>query len=257
MPHKSMRVAGLQMLVDGKNIAANEQRIKAGIKRAAADKIDFLLTPEGSLSGYNNTFDRRELERALGRVTRAAKTAGVGLLLGTCYKWQDGRKGPEFCANQVRVYAPDGAYLGQHSKILRCSPIDRPGTGEMMKYVEGVLRVFEWKGICFGALVCNDMWATPHCTTMPNPHLALKLKQMGARIIFHAIHSGADLRYQPYHESTVEIRARSLEMHIVECNAARQGMPINARSGLVLPDGTRPEIVDPEGEAYFKCTIRP
>jgi predicted amidohydrolase len=98
-------------------------------------------------------------------------------MLGTCYKEVTGKN--EYCYNQVRVYSPDGRFAGAYSKILRCSPLDLPGTGEMVDYVEGELKTFDWKGYKFGILICNDLWATPGYTTMPNPYLAWKLKQLG------------------------------------------------------------------------------
>ena len=191
MARTTMKVAGCQMLVTN-SVKANEAKIKAAIRRAADEGADFLLTPEGSLSGYRSSFEGKKVAAAVRRVAARAKRAGVGLLLGTCYK--EKAKGRDFCYNQVRVYAPEGEYLGAHSKILRCSPLEMPGTGEMADYVEGTLRAFEWKRITFGVLICNDMWASPHCTTMPNPHLPLQLARMGARIIFHAINSGTDQR---------------------------------------------------------------
>src|SRR5574340_603442 len=175
-----LRISGLQMLVS-QEVAENEARLLAGIERAAADKADFLLTPEGSLSGYYPGFDREQVAAAAERLRLAAQQAGVGLALGTCYKELVGER--EYCYNQVRIYTATGEYLGYHAKILRCSSLDFPGTGEMAAYVEGVLRTFDWNGVRFGALICNDLWATPRWTTMPNPYLPWKLKQMGAQFI--------------------------------------------------------------------------
>lgn len=249
----NVRIAGLQMLV-GADVSENESRILAGIERAAGDGADFLLTPEGALSGYYADFDRVQVAEALERVTTRAREFAVGLALGTC--WKEIVAGREYCWNQVRVYSPEGEYLGFHAKILRCSPLDLPGTGEMTSYVEGVLRTFEWKGVRFGCLICNDMWATPGCTVVPNPFLPWKLKQMGAQFILHAINSGTVQFYKPYHESNVELWARSLGIPIVGVNAAGpNGEPSNVRSGLVRPDGARPVRAPYVGEQYFACVL--
>jgi predicted amidohydrolase len=254
MKKKSVTVAGLQMLVTN-NVIENEIKIRNAIKRAAREKDNFLLTPEGSLSGYHTRFDQKKVEEAVGRLAKTAKDSGVGLALGTCFKETiDGKK---VCYNQVRLYTPEGEYLGFHGKILRTTALEHPGTGEMIDYAEGTLQVFKWKGIKFGILICNDMWGSPHVTTMPNTHLAWQLKCMGARFILHAINSGIDPMMRPYHESTVEIRARSLEIPIMEVNAAKpDNIPVNARSGPVLEDGSRPFIVHDMGEHYFSCKIR-
>jgi len=187
-------------------------------------------------------------------VAVAAKEAGVGLLLGTCYKvLVDGR---EQCYNQVRVYTPEGEYLGYYAKILRCSALQYPGTGEMSEYVEGVPRVFYWRDICFGALICNDLWATPGYTTIPNPYLAWRLKQMGAQLIVHAVNSGSDQRYRPFHEANQELWAAALQVPIVSVNAAVEpGRAVNASSGLIGPDGRRVVIAPAEGERSFVCDI--
>lgn len=249
-----MKIAGTQMLVTD-SISENRDRIIDALDQAAAGKVDFLITPEGALSGYCSNFDRSEMEEALGKVVKYAGRAHVGLLLGTCRKYDDDNGG-EYCVNQALVYTPEGEFLGDYSKILLCTSLDNPGSGEMAEYRPGKLKTFVWKNIRFGVLICNDMWASPHCTVIPNPYLPLQLKNMGVEIIFHLINSGTDQRCRPFHESNVEIRARSLKLHIVECNAAKEnGKAANARSGVVLPDGSRPEIVDPVGEQYFTSDL--
>ncbi|MHB1001916.1 MAG: carbon-nitrogen hydrolase family protein [Armatimonadota bacterium] len=253
MNNRIMRVTGIQMLVRH-NVSENEERIIVGIKRAADDGSDFLVTPEGSLSGYWAGFDSREVADALERVTSEAKKVGVGLALGTCFR--ENEDSGEVCYNQVRIYSRNGDYLGFHAKILRCSPINEPGTIEMADYAEKPLRTFDWNGIRFGALICNDMWATPGCTIIPNPYLAWNLKQMGADLILHAINSGTVQFYRPYHESNVSLWARTLGMHIVEVNAAGEnGEPGNVRSGVVGPDGEYLIGVPYEGEHSFTYDI--
>jgi len=248
-----LKISAIQMLVT-QDIRENEQRILAGITQAAADKAHYLLTPEGSLSGYYPGFDREQVAAAAERLRRASKDAGVGLALGTCYKEMAGDR--EYCYNQVRLYTPEGEYLGFHAKILRCSSLQYPGTGEMADYVEGALRTFDWGGVRLGVLICNDLWATPRWTTMPNPYLPWKLKQMGAQLILHAIHSGRDQRHRSFHESSTELWARALQVPILQVNAApSDGGPVNAPSGLVGPDGNRHVIVPDCGEQYFTCEI--
>ena len=57
-------VAGLQIL-DSKDVPTNERVIHAAIDRAAAAKADFLITPEGSLSGYHPASTACRLPRRL------------------------------------------------------------------------------------------------------------------------------------------------------------------------------------------------
>jgi predicted amidohydrolase len=249
----TLTIAALQMLVTT-DIVENERRMLAGLARAAQDEADLLLTPEGSLSGYHNAFDGGEVAAAVERVVAFAKKVGVGLALGTCYKERDGEA--EVCYNEVRVYTPEGEYLGHHAKILRCSPLTHPGTGEMQQFAEGTLRTFDWRGRRFGVLICNDLWATPGFTTIPNPYLAWRLKQMGAQFILQAINSGRDLRHRPWHEACTAMWAKALELSIIQVNAApADGEPLNAPSGMVAAGGARAVSVPDRGEEYFLCQV--
>jgi predicted amidohydrolase len=146
--------------------------------------------------------------------------------------------------------------MGAYSKILRCSELDVPGTGEMTEYAEGILRTFEWKGSIFGILICNDLWATPGYTTMPNPYLAWKLKQMGAQFIVHCINSGTAQFYKPFHESSAELWALSLHIPILEVNAAQEER-INAQSGLIDAQGIRILRVPDTGTQFFIVDVVP
>jgi len=246
--HK-IRVAGLQMNVTN-SISENKGKILSGIREAVAGKATFLVTPEGSLSGYRSKFDQQELLTAMKDVLALAKELKIGLLLGTCFKNDQGS-----CYNQVRIYSPLGEFLGAHSKILVCSPIDEPGTGEMLEYEQGVLQTFLWNNIRFGALVCNDVWATPGYTTIPNPYLPLKLKEMGAEVIFHSINSGTNQRYRKFHESSAELWALNLQIPVMEVNAAQGSEKINAQSGLIDSNGIRAVLVPDSGEHLYFCEI--
>jgi predicted amidohydrolase len=190
----------------------------------------------------------------------------VGLVLGTCYKEEEEArrtwdptypaKREEFCYDQVRVFSPTGEYLGAYSKILLGSSLQQPGTGEMKSFVAGSLRTFSWNGICFGVLICNDLWATPGSTTIPNPYLPWQLKKMGAEVIFHSVNTGHVQRYRPYHESSEALWAWSLSVPIVTVNALTDHTkPINCRSGVIGADGERKCEAPDVGERFFSHKI--
>jgi predicted amidohydrolase len=246
-------ITGLQMNTTN-DIKTNKEQIMKGILEASDDGANFLVTPEGSLSGYTSNFKQKDLIKALKEVEVYAAKMKIGLMLGTCYK--DTKNGKEYCYNQVRVYTPEGRFAGAYSKILRCSNLDLPGSGEMVDYLEGELKTFEWKGIRFGVLICNDLWATPGYTTIPNPYLPWKLKQMGARFIVHCINSGTTQKYRSFHESSAELWALSVKIPILEVNAAQKNEIINAQSGLIESDGERKQRVPDSGVQVFTVTIR-
>jgi predicted amidohydrolase len=247
-----IKLSGLQMNVTS-NVSENKEQILAGIKKASLEGSSFLVTPEGSLSGYMNSFDQSEVASALKEIETTAKQLKIGLMLGTCFK--EIINGKELCYNEVRVYTPEGTFLGEYSKILRCSNMDTPGTGEMKEYAEGKLKTFDWHSLRFGILICNDLWATPGYTTTPNPYLAWKLKQLGARFIVHCINSGTVQKYRPFHESSAELWAQSMNMPIFEVNAAQGNDKINASSGLIDSNGMRTLRVPDSGVQFFTSGI--
>lgn len=249
----SIILSGLQMDVTN-NIKDNKEQILAAIGKAFHEGANFLVTPEGSLSGYTSNFNQAEVASALEEIKSAAVKMKVGLMLGTCYK--ELIKGAEFCYNQVRVYSPEGKFMGAYSKILRCSNMDLPGTGEMVDYVEGELKTFSWNGLQFGILICNDLWASPGYTTTPNPYLAWKLKQMGAQFLVHCINSGTVQKYRPFHESSAELWALSMKIPILEVNAAQKNEKINAQSGLIDSNGERSLRVPDSGSQFFTARIQ-
>ena len=248
----SVVLTGLQINVTH-DVNKNKEQIITGIYKAAKEGAEFLVTPEGSLSGYTSNFNQSEVSSALEEIIIIAKEMKVGLMLGTCYK--ELKQGREFCFNQVRVYTPESNFLGAYSKILRCSNPDIPGSGEMVDYVEGELKTFDWNGLRFGILICNDLWATPGYTTMPNPYLPWKLKQMGAQFIVHCINSGTNQKYRPFHESSAELWALSLQIPILEVNASQEKEIINAQSGLIEANGERSLRVPDSGVQFFTVKI--
>ncbi len=250
-----LRVAGAQLSVTN-DVERNAAAIVRAIDFARDAQADILLTPEGSLSGYRADFDADEVRLHLEQVTGAARSAGVALALGTCYVDGDSR-----CYNQVRFYDSGGVFLGFHSKQLRCGTLTDPPEGEINDYHAGPLRVFDLGGLTVGALICNDLWANPECTPMPDPHLSQQLATMGARIVFHAVNGGRSgnewsrVAWQ-YHEANLRMRARAGHLWIVTVDSSYPPhLPCSAPSGVVNPQGDWVCRAEPQGEQFFAHTI--
>ena len=232
-----LKAAGAQIPVE-RDIAQNVETIRNAIRQAAEAEVDILLTPEGSLSGYTHEFDQDATATGLGTVASAAREAGVGLALGTCFYEQD-----RCCYNQVRFYEADGTYLGFHSKVLRCGNMADPPQGELNHYAVTPLRTFTFSGVTIGGLICNDLWANPGCTPEPDPHLTQQLSRMGAKVIFHAVNGGRSggpgsaLAWQ-YHESNLRMRASAGKVWIVTAdNCSPVHIPCSTPSGVIDPKG--------------------
>jgi predicted amidohydrolase len=251
-----LRVAGAQAPVTD-DVAKNVSTILRAIDFARREQADILLTPEGSLSGYRFDFDPAEVERALERVTSEARRAGVGLALGTCFVEPDDRK----CYNELRLYAKAGAYLGFHSKTLVCSHIREPERGEAPHLAVRPLRTFDVDGVTVGALICNDLWANPEWTPMPDTHLSQQLAGMGARVVLQAVNGGRGndewrTVVWNFHESNLRMRARAGRLWIVVVdNCDPPDLNCSTPCGVVNPDGGWAFRTSPKGEEFFAHTI--
>jgi predicted amidohydrolase len=251
-----LRVAGAQMRVTN-DIQANLNTILRAVDFAAAEGAHVLLTPEGSLSGYTPHFDQAAVDEALQTVTAHARAAGVGLALGTCFVEPSDQR----CYDQLRFYQADGAYLGFHTKILTCGSLTDPPQGEINDYAVKPLETFALRNVTVGGLVCNDMWANPGCTPIPDPHLTQQLRRMGARVVFHAVNGGRDGGEMSkvawwYHESNLRMRAAAGRLWIVTVdNCDPLHLPCSAPSGVIDPEGNWAIQAPPQGEHFFAFTI--
>jgi len=251
-----IRVAAAQLAVTN-DIGSNVDGILRAVARASDAGADILLTPEGSLSGYTYEFDIQAVEKALVQVTAEARAAQLGLALGTCYV----EPGDMKCYNQIRFYRSDGEYLGFHSKILRCGSLTDPPEGEINHFAASPLRTFDLNGVIIGGLICNDLWANPSCTPMPDSHLSQQLSDMGAQVIFHAVNGGrdgsswSDLVWH-YHESNLRMRARAGHVWTVTVDSSTPtDLRCSAPSGVTSPDGEWVCRAEPQGEQFFVHSI--
>ena len=238
------------------DVARNTAAIGAAIRRAAAEGADILLTPEGSLSGYTPHFDRAEVTDGVREVTALARELRVGLALGTCFTEAD-----DSTYNQLRFYSPRRLpRLPQQDPALRHD--GRAACGGDRRLRLGDLRTFEFAGIRVGGLICNDLWANPGCTPMPDPHLTQQLARMGARVIFHAVNGGRDgsewsrgglalPRGQPAHAR----RRRAACGSSPWTTAAPHPMSRAPRQRRDRPAGNWACRTDPQGEQFFTHTI--
>lgn len=247
------------MAVNDHDVRQNVVTISRAIEQAAHAGADILLTPEGALSGYTPDIAPPAVEAGLREVTALARENGVGLALGTCFKESNG-----LIYNQLRFYTASGAYLGFHSKILRCGTVTvtEPSEGEINAYATTDLGTFDFNGITVGGLICNDMWANPACTPMPDPHLSQQLAQRGARVIFHAVNGGRDGSEWSrgivwnFHESNLRMRAAAGRVWIVTVdNATPTDLPCSAPCGVIDPRGKWVCRTEPMGEQFFVHTI--
>jgi len=256
--HKKTLCVAVAQIPVTRDIRGNQQTINSAIDQAVAQHAQILLTPEGSLSGYTHQFDQVQVERALKQIVAKACSSKLALALGTCFvEPEDGK-----CYNEIRFYDAGGNFLGFHNKILRCGSLTKPPVGEINHYAARPLRTFQFQGFTIGGLICNDMWANPQCTPMPDSHLSQQLAERGVRIIFQAINGGRNGSdwsrhvYWPYHESNLRMRARAGHVWIVTAdNCHPTNIPCSAPSGVLDPTGTWRVRAKDQGEQVVAYTI--
>jgi predicted amidohydrolase len=227
----------------GRNLDENLARIRAAFAQAKKDKAEWIMFPEGALSGYNKNFDQAKVAAALTEVMSLCRDARVIAVLGTC--WQENGQ----FTNEIQIIDADGKLVGRYAKhCLTYSEAKNYKVGDTPL-------VHQVNGLKIGTLICNDLWVTPGWTDGPNPHLTLQQAKAGAQVIFHAVNSGSDLRYRDYHESNLKVRSAEAKCPIVVVNAAGD-KPINCASGVVA-DFEYVKALPTQGEVIETVTFQP
>jgi predicted amidohydrolase len=215
----SVQRVTLSQVATTRNVSANLAKARAAFRQARKDGANWILFPEGFLSGYYAGFHQEEVAAAFAEMQRLCRAGRIIGLIST--GWKEAGK----ISNQIRIVSPAGELVGQYAKTCLCYDESDWTAGESSP-------VFEAGGITFGILICNDLWVTPGFSDGPDPHLSLKIARAGAQVIFHAVNSGSNLDYQTYHESNLIVRAAEAKCPIVIVNAYSPPQ-INARSGVV------------------------
>ena len=111
-----LRIAGAQIPVTT-DMSKNTQTIKDAIDWASENKVDYLITPEASLSGYTDQFANwKDLVNALETIEKYSADKRVGLCLGTL--WAEPRGEDKFAKlNQIRIYH-SGQFGGATNKTF-------------------------------------------------------------------------------------------------------------------------------------------
>jgi predicted amidohydrolase len=227
----------------GRDVAENLPRIRAAFAQARKDNAQWIMFPEGALSGYHASFDQEKVAAALTEVMGLCREGRVTAVLGTCWK----EKGQT--TNELQIISPEGKLAGRYAK--RCLTY---GDAKQFKVGETPL-VHEVNGLIVGTLICNDLWVTPGFTDGPNPHLTLQQARAGAQVIFHGVNSGTNAKYREYHESNLKLRSAEAKCPIVVVNAAGDE-PINCASGVVV-DFEYATALPTKGEAIETVTFTP
>jgi len=181
-----IRFAGAQLPASD-DLSKNVTDIKDAIVWAGENAVDYLLTPEGSLSGYFPGFDVlfgrtiQDLYDAEKEVVECAVENNVGLCLGTMWAETDEAFDEGYRKeNQIRFYSKTGTFLGSTNKSYILPDYDQTMPSEI-----NVIDVdHDIQNFWAAGLICNDFWGGPLSNKMALP-IYVK-EQLNAQVIFHA-----------------------------------------------------------------------
>ena len=185
----TVRFAGAQIPVT-QNLEKNEASIIKAIDWAAENKCDWLLTPEGSLSGYFPNFDlvlengMPDLAKAAYKVISYANKKGIGIALGTL--WVDIEHRGSIRKNQIRYYDKQGELLGATNKQYIVGGEDSPhhSWDQVLADPPGTTKTHYLDGVRTCGMICNDFWGNGFRFNAPSLPLMASIHQV--EVILHA-----------------------------------------------------------------------
>ena len=212
---------------------------------------DWVLTPEGSLSGYctDQTHELKsdEYGPALKEVEDYLIENKRNMLLATGHVESNGLP-----YNQIRLYK-EGQFNGAYAKRLLTN--HRDAAGELFYYIAGqephIYYMDEDNTILASSLICNDIWAFPKMSPQGNPYFYNEFKKYDVKIVFCSVNCNIDhldpLVYE-WHENHLRLFSREFEMYTVVSGATTdmRGTPVNH---IQCPSG----VIGPDGEWIEKC----
>lgn len=212
---------------------------------------DWVLTPEGSLSGYcanvcheSTETQKQEYFKVLDELETYLQKNKRSIALGTGHIEQDG-----FPYNQIRYYYQGNLIAAYNKQLL--TKTANGGLGEYYYYLPGQtsLEVEVAQDFTVGSLLCNDAWAFPSASPDGNPYLWKDYTQ--SNCVFVSANCSTD-ELDPtiytWHENHLQLHAKLNKQYVV-ISAATTDMIGNPVDFVQAPSG----IIGPNGEWIDKC----
>lgn len=260
----TVRFAGAQIPITT-DIWKNVKTIKRAIDWAHNSNVEYLVTPEGSLSGYNSDFIEQaggieNIKSALSEVEIYAQEKNVGLCLGTLFINEEDLGFLK--RNEIRFYNPNGSFVDSiYKRMLISTDKVIPGTET------NVLKLSTSNGtLTVGGLICNDAWGEEPTTGKTIGRIAMQeMTNLGAQLCIHATNGfrGDDIGDEPaqqlfrdFHETHLRMIAKTHIpiLTVDNCNDIF-GNPYNGQtstpSGVISTTGEWLVQAPRVGEQYF------
>lgn len=229
------------------NIDHNLAQLEWAIDQAQGS--DFLLTAEGSLSGYFGacTYYDNSKDRTVEQLTQQLVDRSVhkrtGLVLGTCRRDSYGLP-----RNSTRAWDRTGQHCSDYNKRLLTSTLWQ--TGDSASWCAGMpmdYSVWETDGVRYASLICNDVWAQPGVSLTGNPYYIQELVATYAVDVVFVSANCNDDPLDPLFRDWIDIHLRA--------QAREWGVWIIVSTSTRLPSGDSVEqmmlhsgCVSPRGE---------
>ena len=259
----TVRFAGAQIPVT-QDLSKNTASIIKAIDWAAENKCDWLLTPEGSLSGYFPNFDlvlengMPDLAKAAYKVISYANKKGLGIALGTL--WLDVEHRGSIRKNQIRYYDKQGELLGATNKQYIVGGEDSPSHSwdQVLADPPGTTKTHYLNGVRTCAMICNDFWGNGFRFNAPSLPLMASIHQV--EVILHATNgdrgNSQDSLWMEWHDVHLRMMSSQYGIPIITVDSCcdkfggREDLPTSSPSG-VLVDGEWVVQVPRTGQQHF------
>ena len=205
MKRNFIRIAGAQIPVT-MDVQKNIITIKTAIDWAVDNSVDYIITPEASLSGYQENFNTTELIDALAEIEEYQKAKNIGLGLGTL--WEElNRDGTTQLENQLRFYTKGGRLHGRHGKTILCPLDDKIGIVASGAIRHTFLDTDDPNLIIpVAGVLCNDLYGKQGAV-----QLMAELHKYNYKIYIHATNAEREVSdtydsvYKEYHNALLRL----------------------------------------------------
>lgn len=249
------RIAGAQIPVTY-NLQENVSEIKTAIDWASNNNVDYLATPEASLSGFKENFNTPELIDALGVIEEYAASKNVGLFLGTL--WEEVLfDGSSELNNQIRVYNKQGQLIQYFVKKILCPLDNKIGIHFNAEFRIAWLETDDPNlFIPTAGVICNDLYGKEGMAPVMQKLYAydykLYIHATNAERNVDAVHDSVFREYNDAVVRLVSYLSKDRAILTVDNSVGMDGKPSDTTSGTsgVLREGTWLTTVT-EGTQYF------
>lgn len=217
-----LRISLLHLALKPGALELNSSLLERGIRVAAEQSADWVITPELSISGYQfveligTEWIDASPDAWTKHVCGLARLHKAAIFLSHAERGLDNK-----LHNSTFMIDSDGSIVGRHRKInVHAEPWASPGTR---------VAPAEWHGLKVGMLICSDSYTS---------EIAAELRALGAQMLLAPSAWGPGL-YGP--EGEWESRSAETGLALIVCNrtGSETSISFSRAESLVIKNGRR------------------